>query len=121
MSDGGTTSTVGDRSDADVVPGVPTPENAASGSDRAGAGRNAITCSGCGTWWTAQGIAHCGACHRTFAGVGLFDRHRDQHGDRGKCLDPAAIAKGSPMEFRSGAWRGPEMDDAAKAKAFGKK
>lgn len=59
-------------------------------------------------------------CHRTFAGIGLFDRHRDQHGERGKCVDPATLTKGTPIVFRDGMWRGPEMDEATKAKRFGK-
>ena len=43
--------------------------------------------------------AHCGACHETFGGVSLFDRHRRE----GVCLRPMALG----AEARSGVWRIP--------------
>jgi hypothetical protein len=58
--------------------------------------------------------------------VGLFDAHRVAAGEHGRCLEPAEIVKQSGahagervMFFRDEMWRGPEMDEAAKAKAFG--
>lgn len=86
-----------------------------------------ITCSGCDASWTALNAAHCTApgCHRTFSSVGLFDRHRSASGpgDHGSCLDPGRLVNantGAPIaEFRDGMWRGPEMDEATKAKRFG--
>lgn len=41
----------------------------------------------CGTRWSGTRTAHCSACHRTFTGVGPFDRHRRG----GHCLDPADV------------------------------
>jgi hypothetical protein len=103
-----------------VVPGVLTPERPSDGSERAGERRTGPSCNGCGAVWSGLSACHCSACHRTFAGIGLFDRHRDQHGERGKCVDPATLTKGTPIVFRDGMWRGPEMDEATKAKRFGK-
>lgn len=42
---------------------------------------------------------HCGACHETFSGITLFDRHRRD----GKCLPISAIA----LQLRQvrGVWR----------------
>jgi hypothetical protein len=81
------------------------------------------TCGGCDATWTGDGRAHCSACHRTFAGVGLFDRHRSMAGERGACADPAALRHGEtgePVMFlRHGMWCGPEMTDEQKAAAFG--
>jgi hypothetical protein len=78
-----------------------------------------ITCNGCDQVWTALGACHCGACHRTFSGIKLFDRHRTHHGERGSCVDPTTV-KGSPIEFRDGMWRGPEMTEEDVAKRRGK-
>ncbi len=64
-----------------------------------------ITCGGCPTRWTAPNAAHCGKCHRLFATVSLFDKHRDQRGEHGTCLDPADCT----MRYRDGMWHGPEM------------
>jgi hypothetical protein len=75
-----------------------------------------MTCR-CGAQWTARGAAHCAApgCHRTFAGVTLFDAHRTSSGERGTCRDPATITKAGErvMFHRNGMWRGPEDPDAA--------
>lgn len=79
-------------------------------------GTVANTCGGCDATWTASRAAHCGACHRTFSGVDLFDRHRDQRGEHGACLDPATLTDthGQPvMFFRDNMWRGPEMPRSA--------
>lgn len=83
-----------------------------------------ITCGGCPATWTAMGAAHCSGCHRTFSSVGLFDRHRSAAGsEHGSCFDPSRLVNaktGAPVaEFRDGMWRGPEMDEATKAKRFG--
>lgn len=82
------------------------------------------TCGGCEATWTGDGRCHCSACHHTFAGVGLFDRHRSMTGEHGSCADPAALRHGEtgePLMFlRHGMWCGPEMTEEAKAKAFGR-
>lgn len=72
----------------------------------------AASCSGCSTRWTGSGRAHCSAanCHRTFATVGLFDRHRRGYA----CLDPTGIGG---MELRDGMWRSPVMTEEERAKA----
>jgi hypothetical protein len=57
----------------------------------------------CGARWTGRRTAHCGACHRTFGGVGGFDAHR--RGGRG-CLEPTTVG----LELRNGAFRGPQLD-----------
>ena len=66
------------------------------------------TCGGCAARWTALGIAHCGACHRTFGGLAGFDRHRL----RGACVDPAG--RGLLLDD-DGIWRQP-MSEAAAAR-----
>lgn len=65
----------------------------------------------CNQTWTALNAAHCAVCHRTFSAVSLFDKHRKV--TPGEC----AIPEGT--EFRNGMWRGPEMTDEEKARAFG--
>ncbi len=79
------------------------------------------TCSGCPATWTGLSTCHCSGCHQTFAGVGLFDAHRTQYGESGKCRRPAdmivagGLRAGEPaMFFREGVWRGPEMTDEEK-------
>lgn len=85
-----------------------------------------ITCGGCDATWTGTSICHCGNCHHTFSGLGLFDKHRSQYGDRGACLDPDTLTiqqganLGEPlMHYRDGMWRGPEMTDEQKQARFG--
>jgi hypothetical protein len=81
------------------------------------------TCGGCRARWAGDRPCHCSACHRTFAGVNLFDMHRTAKGERGECLPPATIrnrAEQPLMFFRNGMWRGPEMTDEQKAAAFGR-
>lgn len=41
----------------------------------------------CGSRWSGGLTAHCAACHRTFSGIGPFDRHRRDDG----CADPATV------------------------------
>lgn len=69
------------------------------------------TCSGCAATWQGLRVAHCRGCHRTFAGVGLFDLHRTADG---RCLDPETVV-GRDGErrlfFRDGMWRGPEATE----------
>lgn len=74
-------------------------------------------CGGCDATWTGTSICHCANCHRTFSGLGHFDAHRSQYGERGSCIDPATLTAqggkriGEPlMFFREGMWRGPETD-----------
>jgi hypothetical protein len=74
------------------------------------------SCAGCGKTWTGLTVAHCGACHRTFAGTTLFDKHRAAYGERGVCRNPAEILDRqgcSVMVLREGQWRGPEADDSS--------
>jgi len=56
-------------------------------------------------WYGVESICHCGACHHTFSGRELFDRHRDPHGAHGHCRDPADLPD---FHWRDGMWRGPE-------------
>lgn len=102
------------------VPGVLTLEPAVRASGQRGSTRNGVSCGTCAQSWSGLSVAHCGAdgCHQTFSAVGLFDKHRVHHGEHGRCIPPEEIAG---MEFRNGMWRGPEMDEAAKEKRFGKK
>lgn len=109
---------------SDSLAGVLTPGSAESRSDFAPRSRNRHSCSGCSTTWTALGAAHCSACHRTFVGYVLFDRHRTAAGgEHGGCLDPGRLVNastGTPVaEFRDGMWRGPEMTEEQKVQKFG--
>lgn len=71
----------------------------------------------CGKEWSGTRACHCGGCHETFSGIALFDKHRSQYGEHGRCLDPATLAG---VELRDGVWSRPEMDADAKARAFGR-
>lgn len=82
-------------------------------------------CSACCAVWTGARAAHCSACHRSFASVGLFDAHRSIAGEHGVCRDPVSLtvqsgqrASEPVMVFRDGMWRSPEMSDEEKAAAF---
>lgn len=80
-----------------------------------------ITCGGCDNTWTGLTYAHCGACHITFAGVGLFDRHRErEEGGDAHCVAPPMIVdkNDDPMMFlrADGIWHGPEATEEQKAK-----
>lgn len=79
-----------------------------------------ITCNGCEHTWTAITAAHCSGCHTApFSGVGLFDLHRSQYGERGHCIDPAEVRNRAGyrvMAFRDGMWRGPEASDEDKSR-----
>lgn len=57
----------------------------------------------------------CRACGDTkFSGVGAFDLHRSQRGERGACLDPATLPG---LAWRDDQWcSATEMDALAKAK-----
>ena len=81
-----------------------------------------ITCGGCDTTWTALNAAHCSACHQTFSGVHLFDRHRRPTGEHGNCGHPGDLRDrtGAPVcEFRDGMWHYPEMTNDEKRARFG--
>jgi hypothetical protein len=63
--------------------------------------------------------AHCGSCHRLFAGVRLFDMHRSRDGEHGTCLDPETVLGEQGQQrlfFRDGMWRGPELTGEQRAK-----
>lgn len=86
------------------------------------------SCSGCSAVWTGAHIAHCSACHSTFAAVGLFDAHRSIAGNSGTCRDPATLtyrtgqrAGERVMFWRDGLWRAPEMPDEEEVTAFGER
>jgi len=53
-------------------------------------------CIICSERWTSKSLAHCTACHRTFGGVGGFDKHRDN----GRCIDPMELG----MEIKERTW-----------------
>lgn len=106
-----------DTPDGVEVPGTPV-EDAQQSPVR----QHAASCSGCPARWSGFAVAHCRACHHTFAGVTLFDLHRDKRGDHGSCLDPEQVtsfAGDRVMFLRGGMWRGPEMTEAQKAARFG--
>lgn len=69
-------------------------------------------CGGCDARWTGQRAAHCSACHRTFSGAELFDRHRSADGPHGQCVNPESFPPGI-AELRDGMWRGPAVDSAS--------
>lgn len=81
---------------------------------------NVFRCQ-CGARWIGLAAAHCSACHRTFSGPALFDRHRAAYGEHGTCLDPTELRNSCGyrvMFLRDGMWRGPEMTEERK-KRFG--
>jgi hypothetical protein len=57
-----------------------------------------VTCTGCTHRWYGIERAHCTSCHRTFADVELFDRHRVDH----ECRNPASL--GMAKHPKSGVW-----------------
>lgn len=83
-----------------------------------------FTCGGCDATWGGVTRAHCGDCHRTFAGASGFDLHRSTRGEHGGCIDPATIVNrktGSRvLELRNGLWSAPEMTEEQKAQRFGR-
>lgn len=92
--------------------GVMGPDTAVEAAGGAHRRQELISCGGCPARWTGQSRAHCGACHRTFAGVTYFDQHRRAF----TCVDPAGI---EGMREVDGIWRGPEMTEEAKLARFG--
>jgi len=58
-----------------------------------------IECNGCAHRWTGLSACHCPACHRTFTGIGAFDRHRCA----GACQPPANVGL---VRIRRGRWQG---------------
>ena len=64
----------------------------------------------CGRTWTAQGEAHCVACHQHFGGPSLFDVHQRE----GRCLTPRELrSKGLRQKrdrFGGRTWRRPPGD-----------
>lgn len=82
-----------------------------------GAVSRTYTCGGCDITWNRIDTAHCAACHRTFSSNTWFDAHRSQDGERGTCLDPAAVLThdGHPRMFlRAAMWGGPPLDQQAR-------
>lgn len=69
-------------------------------------------CGGCSATWQSLALAHCGACHRSFGSVDLFDRHRLGYGEHGRCEDPLFLPRmkgGQPRMVQdiAGVWREP--------------
>lgn len=64
-------------------------------------------CGGCTIRWKGVSRCHCAACHRTFNGIELFDRHRVDVNGKGTCLDPTTITaqpkavKGQPRPAKT--------------------
>lgn len=78
------------------------------------------TCGGCAVEWSGLAVAHCGACHRTFASVRLFDIHRSPVGKHGSCRNPERVTDrdGKRVLFwRDGLWRGRPMTEGEKTNA----
>ena len=71
--------------------GGDSPDSSTRSVDGPTAPMRTYACGGCDNRWPGVSRAHCSACHRTFAGFGLFDRHRRLRGEEGTCLDPEAI------------------------------
>lgn len=64
--------------------------------------------------WTGSRPCHCSACHETFSGVELFDRHRDRRGEHGHCRDPKTVA--GAERWTDGIWHMPGMSDEGRAR-----
>jgi len=61
-----------------------------------------ITCGGCDAQWSGTSKCHCGGCHQTFSGIGLFDLHRVND----ECKDPKGMKKdGLPLKYEDGVWK----------------
>ena len=71
--------------------GGDSPDSATHAVSGSTAPMRTYACGGCDNRWPGVSRAHCRSCHRTFAGFGLFDRHRRLDGEEGTCLDPELI------------------------------
>lgn len=68
-------------------------------------------CAGCTSRWGGLRTAHCGACHVTFSGLTLFDKHRTAKGAYGECIDPATLTDhGQQLRLVEGIWRSPAIE-----------
>lgn len=67
-------------------------------------GTASAVCGGCSATWRSRRLAHCGACHRSFGSVQLFDRHRLGYGEHGRCEDPAFLQR-HRMTLTDGVYR----------------
>lgn len=95
------TPTSGPQTDETPLPGMTRPTRPENPAD-------SFTCSGCDTRWRGVSRAHCAACHHTFAGETMFDRHRRDLRGTGICLDPETIrtSTGEPAMFlTNGLWQ----------------
>jgi hypothetical protein len=67
------------------------------------------SCGGCSTNWRGTSRVHCSHCHRTFARISLFEKHRKI---KGSCIDPETIMKRGTgvrvMFLRDDIWQGVE-------------
>jgi hypothetical protein len=79
----------------------------------------------CGAVWRQRGnlTGHCTACHQTFQGIELFDRHQSTDADgRTHCRAGSEIRLGKAehrLELIDGVWRGPRMSPETIAARFG--
>lgn len=68
-------------------------------------------CGGCTARWHSRSLCHCGACHRSFQNSDVFDRHRLNTGEHGRCEDPAFLPEKRKgwlrMQLVDGVWREP--------------
>lgn len=71
-----------------------------------------MICITCSKSWSGLNVSHCSACHETFSGVRLFDKHRVHYGERGRCVDPATVTdlygKRIMWPDDNGTWRATE-------------
>lgn len=63
----------------------------------------------CGRSWVQRGnvTGHCAACHETFEGERLFDRHQHLTAQgKVQCSDPGSmVIDGQPLRLVDGTWR----------------
>ena len=97
----------------ELVPGMVKPTDPVSPANARPVHRQWASCGGCDARWTDKRLAHCGACHRSFGGVGLFEQHRRAFA----CLDPATI---EGLRLADGIWRGPELTDEQRERLGGR-
>lgn len=67
-------------------------------ADTAGRGRHG--CSHCDARWTGANVCHCSGCHRTFGGLGGFEKHRKDY----TCTDPSTVGM---TQNQHGTWGAP--------------
>jgi hypothetical protein len=66
-------------------------------------------CGRCDNRWSGGLTCHCGACHRTFGGVGNFDRHRRN----GECINPVELGLSLLSGRAYECWGNTEIEEGA--------